>query len=103
MYIIGRRTTWPLTADGPFLDRVQAQDADLRRIEDRRAHQRAEHAAVRDAERAAAQIVERQRAVVGFRCELADSRFNRGERHPVGIAQHGHDETLGAPTATPMS
>ena len=26
-----------------------------------------------------------------------------GERHPIGVAQHGHDEPSLAPTATPMS
>src|SRR5262249_40286800 len=46
-----------IDADRTLLDRVQAEDADLRRVEDRRAHQRAEDAAVRDAEGPAAQVL----------------------------------------------
>jgi hypothetical protein len=44
---------------------VEAEDADLGRIQDRRAHQRAEDAAVGDGEGAALQVFERQRAVTG--------------------------------------
>ena len=60
---------WPdhhLTVDrhGPVRDLVQAEDANLRRVEDRRAHQRPEHAAVGDGEGAALEIVERQRAEI---------------------------------------
>ena len=80
--------------DGAVLDGVQAEDADLRRVEDRRAHERAVDAAVRDAERPAAQVLNRQRAVVRLRGELADAALDRRERHPVRVAQHRHDQAL---------
>src|SRR5258708_3594738 len=45
-------------ADRPILDLVQAEDADLRRIENRRAEQRTEDAAVGDRKRAAGQVLQ---------------------------------------------
>src|SRR5689334_7642661 len=50
--------------DGTIRDLMEAEDADLRRVEDRGAEQRPEDAAVGDGEGAAGQILERQRAVV---------------------------------------
>ena len=65
-------------------DLVQAEDADLRRVEDRRAHERSEHAAVGDGERAALQILERQRAVLRALGEVADriARFRQRSSGP---------------------
>src|SRR5687768_8951638 len=53
--------------DGPVGDLVQPEDAHLGRIEDGRAHERAEDTAVRDGERAAAEVLERERAVLRAR------------------------------------
>ena len=76
---------------------MQAENADLRRIEDRRAHQRAEDAAVGDRERAALEILERQRAVLRALREIANRQLDVGEAHAIGIANHRHDEAaLGA-------
>ena len=94
-YIIGRNDDLAVHHRRAILDRVQAEDADLRRIDDRRAHQRAEHAAVGDAERAAAQIVERERAVVRALREVADAALDAGERRAVRVAQHRHDQAFG--------
>ena len=49
--------------DRAVLDLVQAEDADLRVVDDRRRDERAEHAAVGDRERAAGEVVHRQLAV----------------------------------------
>ena len=54
-YIIGRIDDLVVDDDRPFLDGVHAQDAALRRVEDRRRQQRAEDPAVGDRERAAGQ------------------------------------------------
>src|SRR5690242_8693265 len=48
---------------GPRLNLVHAENARLRRIEDRGRHQRTEHAAVRDREGAALQLFEPELAV----------------------------------------
>src|SRR5262245_14807243 len=66
-------------ANRTLLDRVQAEDANLRWVEDRRAHERSKDAAVRDAERATAQVFERQSPVVGLSCELPDANLDGGE------------------------
>src|SRR5438552_2925340 len=46
--------------DGAVLRRVHAEDGRLRRVDDRRREHRAEYAAVRDRERPAGQLVERE-------------------------------------------
>ena len=92
MYIIGRIDDLLVDRHRAILDGVEAENPDLRRIQDRRAHQRPEHAAVGDRERAALQIGERQRAVLGRLRELADLLLDLRERHAIGVAQHGHDE-----------
>ncbi len=66
----------------------------LRRVQDRRRHQRAEDAAVGDGEGAAGQLVDRELAVAGATAELGDLAFDLGEAHAVGIAHHRHHETL---------
>src|SRR4051812_38608370 len=59
---IHHRANHYLTAERhrAILDRVKAEDADLRRVEDWRAEERAEDAAVGDGERAALEIGERE-------------------------------------------
>ena len=51
--------------DRALLDLVHAQDRALRGVDDRRGHQRAEHAAVGDRERAAGQLLDRDRPLAG--------------------------------------
>ena len=65
-----------------LLDLVHAEDADLRRVEDRRAHQRAVDAAVGDREGAAHQVLHRELAVARPCAELADAS-SRSRRSPA--------------------
>jgi len=57
-----RTTNTCLAVDGdrPLEHAVHAQDGGLRRVDDGRAEQRAEHAAVTDGERAAVHVLHRQ-------------------------------------------
>ena len=85
----------PVLRDGPFLDLVHAEDADLGRVDDGRAEQRAEDAAVGDGEGAATQILQRQRSVLHFGRIFLDRPLDFGKRHALCIAQHRHNQTLG--------
>ena len=71
---------------------MQAENADLRRIENRRAHQRSEHAAVGDGEGTALEIFERQRTVLRALGEVANRQLDLGEAAQIGVANDGHDE-----------
>src|ERR1700680_503912 len=78
----------------PLLDAMHAEDARLRRVEDRRRHQRAVDAAVRDGEGAALQLLDGELALARLLAELGDRLLDAGEREPVGVAHHRHYETL---------
>ncbi len=75
-----------------LLDLVHSENRDLRRIQDRRRHERTEHAAVRKRERAAGELIERDRAVASLLRIRADRGFDLREAHVLGVAQHGHHE-----------
>ncbi len=85
-----------LTIDdhGALLNAVQPKDADLRRIQNRRAHQRSKHATVGDGERAAAQVFQGERAVFGLFREAFDRHFDVRKGHPVSIAQHRNNQAV---------
>src|SRR5205814_7767262 len=68
------------------LDLVHAEDRRLRRIEDRRRHQRAVDTAVGDREGAAGEVLDGELAVPRLAAELADLLFYLGEAYLVGIA-----------------
>src|SRR4051794_9180794 len=76
----------------PFLDRMKPENADLGRVQDRRAEQRSEYPAVGDGEGAPLDICERQRAVFRGLGVLADLLLDLREGEAIGITQHGHDE-----------
>ena len=78
---------------GSLLNLVQSENTNLRGIQDRRAHERPEDAAVRDRKRPACEIFERQGSISRSGREVANRELDLRERHPVGVAQHGHDET----------
>ncbi|MPL74173.1 hypothetical protein SDC9_19983 [bioreactor metagenome] len=81
--------------DRAILDLVHAEDARLRRVQDRRGHQRAVDAAVRDGEGAALHFRHGQLAVTGALALLGDRLLDVGKRHLVGVADHRNDEARG--------
>ena len=85
-----------VAGDRAVLDGVQAEDAALRRVDDRRREQRAVDAAVGDGERAALQLVEADLVFAGAAGEVGDRLFDLGEAHELGVAQDRHDEALAA-------
>ena len=97
-YIIGRITTWPLTATGRswILCRPRMPTCGGLRIGVLSSEPKTPPLVMVNVP--PAQVLERQRAVVG---SLARSRGSPcsicGERHAVGVAQHRHDQpALGA-------
>ena len=71
---------------------MHAEDARLRRVQDRGRHQRSVHPAVRDRERSALEIVDRKRAIARLLSQGGDSALDSGETQGVGVAHHGNDE-----------
>jgi hypothetical protein len=68
--------------------------AGLRRVEDRRRHQRAVDAAVGDREGAAGQVGDAELAVARLVAELGDSLLDLGKGARIGVAQHRHHQAL---------
>ena len=79
---------------GALLDLVHAENAGLRRIQDRGRHQRAVNAAVRNGEASASHVIRGYLAVAGAVAEIGDLRFNLGKVHATGIADDRHDKAL---------
>src|SRR5690554_5087037 len=67
---------------------MHAQDSGLRRVDDRRRHQRAEDPAISNGERTALHLVDAQLAVASTLAEVDDSFLDVGNLHAVGITQH---------------
>ena len=87
-----------------LLDAVHAEDARLRRVEDRRRHQRAVDAAVGDGERAALHVLDAELAVAGALAEVGDGLLDLGKRHAGRRrAPPAPPGPCSVPTATPMS
>ena len=78
--------------DGPILDLVHAEDARLRRVEDRCREQRAEHAAVGDRERSAHQVAGRQLSLARAPRDVGDGLLQRREPQRLGAAHDRHHE-----------
>ena len=93
---VHHRPRLDLAADhhGPLLDLVHAEDGRLRRVQDRRRHQRAVDATVGDGEGAAREVGDRQLAVACLAAEIADALLDAREVQRVGVTQHRHDEAL---------
>ncbi|ENN89592.1 hypothetical protein RHSP_59795 [Rhizobium freirei PRF 81] len=93
---IHHRADDDLAADGDrtLLDLVHAENARLRRIQNRRGHQRTVDAAVRDGEGAALHVGHRKLTVAGCLAEAADFLLDLGDRHLVGIAHDRNDQAL---------
>src|SRR5437763_11115557 len=76
-----------------LLDLVHAEDARLRRIQDRRRHQRAVDTAVRDREGATLHLVDLELAVAGTATEVGDALLDVGDRFMIAVSHHWNDET----------
>src|SRR5262252_8556538 len=76
----------------PFLDLVHAENAGLRRVEDRRRHQRAVDAAIGNGERAAQHFLDLERAVAGAAAEIGDGLLDLAQRFLIAVAHHRHDQ-----------
>ena len=74
----------------PVLNRVQSENATLRRIDNRRLQQRSVDAAVANRKRAPLQLRGKNFALFGAAREIGDGAFDFGECEPLGIAQHGN-------------
>jgi hypothetical protein len=104
MYIIGRDHDLAVLDDGAVLDRVHAEDRRLRRVDDRRGHQRAEGAAVGDGEGAALQLFDAQPPSRAFLAKSGDRLLRcRQSSSGFGVAQHRRDQARRWPTAIEMS
>ena len=75
---------------------MHAEDGTLRRVDDGRAHERAEGAAVADGEAASGHVLERDGVGLGLLRELAHGEFDLRVGHALGVAQHGHDQAARA-------
>lgn len=76
-------------------DAVHTENGALRRIDDRCAHQRAEHTTVADGERTAVHILDGDRVALRLLAERRNGDLNVGEVLAFAVAQHRHNETLG--------
>ena len=93
-----------VAGDRAVLDGVQAEDAALRRIDDRRREQRAVDAAVGDRERAALQLLELELVLAGPACaKSAIACSISAKLSRSALRSTGTTSPLPPPTAMPMS
>ncbi len=78
--------------DGPLLDGVQAEDAALGWIDQRRGQQRSINAAVGEGERAAPQFVRFDFIFLHPLRKVSDALLDLSKTHPPGVAEHGNDQ-----------
>ena len=83
-----------LDDDRLLADAVGRQDRDLRLVDDRQRHARAERTHVRDRERAADDLVGTELLAPGARREVADLTRDQPQPLAVGVADHRRDEAL---------
>ena len=76
---------------------MHPEDSALRRVQDRRAQERAVNAAIRDRENAALQVFDFDFPFARLGCVIGNVALEIGETFLVGVADHGHDQAaLGA-------
>ena len=76
----------------PLVDRAEAQDRGLARVDDRRAGVDAEDAHVGDREGAAGHLGRLRLTLAGHGGQLAERAGQLGHRHRVGVLDVGHDQ-----------
>ena len=91
---ISRTTTSPSTTAGRGADPVQAEDADLGVVDERRGEEAAELAGARHRERRAPQLLGPERPGAGALGEPPRLGLELVQRLRVGGAEHGHDQAL---------
>src|SRR6266446_4319797 len=77
--------------DRAILNLVHAEDAGLRRVQDRGRHQRAVDSAIGDGEGAALHLLDLELALARAPAEIGDALFDLGNRLLVAIAHHRND------------
>src|SRR5690606_22980983 len=80
-----------------LLDLVHAENPRLRRIEDRRRHQRTVNAAIRNGEGATLHVCKCELSITRSRPEPADFLLDPGKRKLIGIPNHRYDKSLVRP------
>src|SRR6266702_7446206 len=80
--------------DDPVLDRAHGDDRRLRRVEDGGEALDAEHAQIRDRERAPIEVVLPELPVARTRHDVLAGRGNLGQRQPLDTVDDGDDEAL---------
>src|SRR6478672_6053968 len=80
--------------DRALADRLEGQDADLRRVDDRRRDDRAGPAGVVEREGAALDVVELEAAAAGPVGEIPDLAVEAMDRQPVRIVDDRHDQAV---------
>ncbi len=80
---------------------MHAEDPALGWIQDRGRHERSVDAAVRDRERPALELLDRQLAVARARGQLLNGALDLGESHSVGVPEDGDNEPARRPDRDP--
>src|SRR5882757_7480300 len=80
--------------DRAVLYLVHAENGGLRRVQDRRRHQRTIDAAIGNGEGAALHLVDLELAVARAPSEIGDALFDLGDRFAIAVAHHRHHQTL---------
>ena len=73
---------------------MHAENAALRRVQDRRRHQRAVDAAIGDGEGTAGHVVRRDLAVAGAVAEVGDAGLDFSKAETAGVTHHRNDKPL---------
>src|SRR4051812_24780821 len=87
----------PGDCHGTLLDLVHSEDARLRRVQDRRGHQRAVHSAIGDREGAALHLLDLEHTLARAPTHVGDLLLDLRERFAIAVADHRHDEALLGP------
>ena len=83
-----------IPADRPLERPVHPEDGRLRWVDDGRAEERAEDAAVGDGEGASLHVLDGQRVLLGLLAEGGDALLDVGVVHVLDVAEDGDNQTL---------
>src|SRR6056300_1155351 len=77
-----------------LLNFMHAQNARLRRVQDRRRHKRSKDATVSDRKRTARHIFDGELVIASLETELFDLCLDISDAHKVSISQNWNDQTV---------